>query len=97
MPRNLTAVAQDCGYTHVLSSRPGLIDPASRHDRALPRMSVTTAIDERSFARWIRRDRLAIGREQLRHAGLAAAKRMLGDHRYERARARALGLLRGTA
>jgi peptidoglycan/xylan/chitin deacetylase (PgdA/CDA1 family) len=97
MPRDLTGVAKDCGYSHVLSSRPGLIDPAVRRDRPLPRMAMTTAIDEATFRRWIGRDRVAIGREQLRHAGLAAAKRLLGDRRYERARARALGLLRGPA
>jgi peptidoglycan/xylan/chitin deacetylase (PgdA/CDA1 family) len=97
MPRDLAAVAKDCGYTQVLSSRPGLIEAAIRYDHPLPRMAMTTAIDEVTFDRWINRDRIAIGREQLRYTGLAMAKRLLGDHRYERARARALGLLRGPA
>jgi peptidoglycan/xylan/chitin deacetylase (PgdA/CDA1 family) len=97
MPRGLSMVANDCGYARVLSSRPGQIDAATRRDRPLPRMAMTAAIDELTFSRWINCDRIAIGREQLRYAGLATAKRLLGDHRYERARARALGLLRGSA
>lgn len=97
MPRDLAAVAEDCGYTQVLSSRPGLIGAATRRARPLPRMAMTAANDEATFDRWINRDRIAIGREQLRYAGLATAKRLLGDHRYERMRARALGLLRGPA
>ena len=97
MPRGLAAVAKECGYTHVLSSRPGWIGADARRDRPLPRMAMTAAIDEATFGRWIGRDRTAISRERLRYAGLAAAKRLLGDHRYEQARARALGLLRGPA
>jgi peptidoglycan/xylan/chitin deacetylase (PgdA/CDA1 family) len=97
MPRGLAAVAKDCGYTQVLSSRPGLIEADTRRVRPLPRMAMTAAVDAIAFERWINRDRIAIGREQMRYAGLATAKRLLGDRRYERARACALGLLRGPA
>jgi peptidoglycan/xylan/chitin deacetylase (PgdA/CDA1 family) len=97
MPRGLAAVAKECGYSHVLSSRPGWIGADARLDRPLPRMAMTATIDEATFGRWINRDRSAIGRERLRYAGLATAKRLLGDRGYERARARALGLLRGPA
>ncbi len=89
MPANLAAIARECGYRHVLSSRPGRIANAE-HAYVLPRMSVTTAIDEHRFAAWIDGDAVAIAREQLRYGALALAKRMLGDARYERMRAHAL-------
>lgn len=97
MPRGLAGVAADCGYTHVLSSRPGMIAADRLLDRPLPRMAMTAAIDGKAFQRWIGRDRAAIGRERLRYSALALAKRLLGDHGYERARARALDALRRPA
>lgn len=89
MPANLAAVARECGYRHVLSSRPGRI-AGDGSVAVLPRLSVTTAIDERRFAAWISGDAKAIAREQTRYAALALAKRVLGDARYERLRAQAL-------
>jgi peptidoglycan/xylan/chitin deacetylase (PgdA/CDA1 family) len=97
MPRGLAAVAAVCGYTHVLSSRPGMVAAGAPANRPLSRMAMTAAIDGKTFLRWIGRDRVAIGREQLRYSGLALAKRLLGDHRYERVRARALGATGGSA
>lgn len=89
MPPDLAAIARECGYRHVLSSRPGRI-AGNGNAHVLPRMSVTAAIDGRRFAAWIAGDVVAIAREQLRYGALALAKRMLGDARYERMRAHAL-------
>jgi peptidoglycan/xylan/chitin deacetylase (PgdA/CDA1 family) len=96
MPPGLVDVARECGYTHVLSSQPGIWRDATG-SRAIPRMAMTRATGERTFERWIALDSIAIGRERLRYGVLAAAKRALGDDGYERVRARALGLLRGAA
>lgn len=96
MPRNLRGLAQECGYTHVLSSRPGLVASGAA-GAILPRMAVTAATSEAVMQGWIAGDSAAVLRERLRYAGLALAKRLLGDARYERARARALAALRGTA
>jgi peptidoglycan/xylan/chitin deacetylase (PgdA/CDA1 family) len=93
MPNDLLAVAQECGYTHVLSSEPGILDTAKGAARPLPRMAMTAATGHLTFQRWIRRDHVAIGHERLRYRGLALAKRMLGDSGYERLRAAALGAL----
>ena len=89
MPQGLAAVARECGYRHVLSSRPGRIAGGS-HAHVLPRLSVTTVIDERRFAAWVTGDAMTIAREQVRYGALALAKRLLGDARYERMRAQAL-------
>lgn len=96
MPRNLCALARECGYTHVLSSRPGLI-AAGATGMVLPRMAVTAATGDAELQSWIAGDSTTVVRERLRYAGLALAKRLLGDARYERARARALAALRGTS
>jgi len=89
MPRGLAAVAHECGYRHVLSSRPGRIADGGQAD-VLPRLSVTSAIDGRRFSAWIAGDPMAIAREQARYGALSLAKRLLGDARYERMRAYAL-------
>lgn len=89
MPSGLAGVARQCGYHHVLSSRPGRI-VADRKSRILPRMPVTSSLDERRFGAWIAGNPLAIAREQLRYGTLSLAKRLLGDSRYERVRMHAL-------
>lgn len=97
MPHDLARVAGECGYTHVLCSRPGLIAVPRTDAVMLPRMAVTSAVDEGTFDRWILPHRPSIAREWLRYGSLALAKRVLGDRRYERARARARALLKGAA
>lgn len=89
MPTGLADVARQCGYRHVLSSRPGRISAHSQA-RILPRMAITTALDEHRFEAWIAGDILAISREQVRYGTLSLAKRLLGDSRYERVRTHAL-------
>src|SRR5690606_21117147 len=89
MPAGLAATAGQCGYRHVLSSRPGRIR-AARHPAVLPRLAVTAPLPGSRLRAWIRGSGAAVLREQLRHGALSAAKRMLGDARYERARLLAL-------
>lgn len=88
MPPGLAAVARECGYRHVLSSRPGRITRADA--MILPRMSVTAATATTQLRDWLLAGRRGVLREQLRYAALATAKRLLGDARYERLRHRAL-------
>ncbi|TCO41299.1 polysaccharide deacetylase family protein [Dokdonella fugitiva] len=88
MRAELPAVARECGYTHVLGSEPGVLDGAAS-TRALPRMSVTAALDAATLERWIAGR--GIARARLRYGVLGFAKRALGDRRYERLRGRLLG------
>ncbi len=81
-PHGLLRAAQECGYTHVLSSRPGHVNG---HQRELCRLSVTTKL---SLA-WLEsglRHGFNLRRAQLTYAGLGVAKRLLGDRRYEQVR-----------
>lgn len=89
MPPNLEQVARDCGYRHILSSRPGRIGRGN--PMILPRMAVTAQLDAATLAAWLRGDTLTFARAGLRYAALSALKRLFGDRGYERLRARALG------
>lgn len=90
MPAGLDDVAFRCGYTHVLGSWPGRISARDCRRGMLPRMAVTRATGDEALSRWLHGDRLALARQRLRHGVLGAAKKMLGDSRYERMRSRAL-------
>lgn len=76
MPRHLPEIARECGYTHVLSSRPGRIDRA-RDARVLPRMAVTAATTDVDLEKWIDGSQHIFLRERIRYGGLAMAKRLL--------------------
>lgn len=94
MPADLLQVAHECGYSHVLSSRPGTFTDASvGTSRPLPRMAVTVATGDATYARWLAFDPVAITRERIRYATLATAKRLLGDRGYEQLRKSALTAL----
>lgn len=97
MPSGLADIALECGYTHVLSSRPGRIGRNRTARRILPRMAITAATSADLLYAWTGDSRGAMLREQFRYGSLAFAKRVLGDARYERARARALAAIRGPA
>ncbi|HEY0179420.1 MAG TPA: polysaccharide deacetylase family protein [Dokdonella sp.] len=86
MPRGFAAIARECGYAHVLSSRPGRASAAA--PVTLPRMAVTAAADVATLEAWLRGRGIAAAR--LRYAALGLAKRAFGDRRYERLRARLL-------
>lgn len=94
MPAGLPGIARQCGYRHVLSSRPGRLS-ASRDAAVLPRLAITAATDTHRFQSWIRGKRTSIMREQLRYGSLSLAKDVLGDSRYERVRMLALAGRRG--
>ncbi len=96
MPRGLSRVARECGYTHVLSSRPGRIGRAAA-GRILPRMAVTSNLGAEAMDAWMDPQGGSLLREQLRYGGLALVKQLLGDDRYERLRGRALRAIRGAA
>lgn len=93
MPIGLEPVARDCGYSHILSSRPGRI--GSGQPMILPRMAVTAQLDSETLAAWLRGDRMTFFKAGLRYAALGAFKRLLGDRGYERLRARALARVSG--
>lgn len=89
MPKGLGRIARECGYSHVLGSRPGRV----RHgDGAgtLPRLAVTADMQDQELAQWLAGRSGPMLRRTLRYHSLALAKRLLGDALYERARTRAL-------
>lgn len=85
MPAGLPALARRCGYRHVVASRPGRLRPGHAPD-VVPRLAVTSNLDEGRFQAWISGRATAVYPEQLRYATLAMAKGLLGNARYERAR-----------
>ena len=89
MPAGLGDIARECGYSHVLTSRPGLLQRGNGVI-VLPRLAVTAGMDQQEFAKWIAGHPGPILRRKLRYTTLAFAKRLLGDAFYEQVRARAL-------
>jgi peptidoglycan/xylan/chitin deacetylase (PgdA/CDA1 family) len=89
MPAGLGDIARECGYSHVLTSRPGRLRRDNR-ESLLPRLAVTAGMDQREFAKWIAGRPGPILQRKLRYTTLAVAKHLLGDALYEQARARAL-------
>jgi len=85
MPPGLAGIARQCGYRHIVSSRPGRL-AASQRGSILPRLAVTAPLDPRRFDAWVDGGIGPILREQLRYGSLSLAKQLLGDSRYERAR-----------
>ena len=88
-PRHLLAIARECGYTHVLGSRPGWMR-RDKPDQVLPRVAITADVAERQFQDWVAGRSGSMLRPAARYGALALAKRLLGDAAYERARDRAL-------
>lgn len=97
MPPGLGDIVRECGYTHVLSSRPGRIAGNPSSQRILPRMAITAHTSVDLLEAWAGDRQGPMLRERLRYGSLAFAKKMLGDAGYERARARALAVIRGSA
>lgn len=88
-PADLPDIARECGYSHVLGSRPGRLH-RGKVSGVLPRLAVTSELTAAEFNGWIAGYPGPIWRKTLRYSALALAKRLLGDRRYERARERAL-------
>ncbi|HVF34742.1 MAG TPA: polysaccharide deacetylase family protein [Candidatus Saccharimonadia bacterium] len=88
MPPLLAILAGALGYTAVVSSRPALW--SSRADALIPRLAVTSDTDVERIVGWASGDARAMRGAVWRYALLARAKRVFGDDRYERIRARVL-------
>jgi peptidoglycan/xylan/chitin deacetylase (PgdA/CDA1 family) len=86
-PPDLTRVALECGYTHVLNSRPGRISYG--HGRTIERMAVTAQLDNFTLESWLRGG-AALLRAQVRYSVLDLAKRALGNQTYQLFRQRLL-------
>lgn len=92
-PRGLADLALSLGYHAVLGSAPGMARWSTKESisRILPRVAVTAGHDSAQVVRWFTHGQRALLPLQIRYHGLALAKRLLGDHRYEQVRARLLG------
>jgi peptidoglycan/xylan/chitin deacetylase (PgdA/CDA1 family) len=86
-PPRLAEVAQECGYTHVLDSKPGRI--LSGQERTLRRLAVTSSLALEQIESWLRGGP-ALLRAQVRYSVLDFAKRALGDDAYRFVRKRLL-------
>jgi hypothetical protein len=86
-PPNLTRVAVECGFTHVLDSRPEAITHG--HGRRIGRMAVTAQLDDMTLESWLTGG-AAMLRAQLRYGMLGLAKLALGDETYQLVRERLL-------
>ena len=95
MPPRLANLACALGYERVLSSEPGRWrDPDAI---VLPRLAITDAVEVERVVRWALGEPASMRGDVLRYALLGAAKRGLGDSRYERLRARLMALRAGVA
>lgn len=87
-PARLEQTAIECGYTHVLDSKPGRV--VSEAERTLSRMAVTAQLSLDQLEAWLLRRGAAIFRLQVRYSVLDFAKRALGDEAYQNLRKRLL-------
>lgn len=85
MPPGLNAIARDCGYSHVLCSRPGLVRREATSG-ALPRLAVVATLSPAVLQHWLGGQGLL--RLRLRYTALDLAKRAVGDRAYESLRRR---------
>jgi peptidoglycan/xylan/chitin deacetylase (PgdA/CDA1 family) len=86
-PKGLEQIALECGYTHVLDSRPGRVGGGA--GRTLCRMAVTAQMELGTLDAWLRGGS-AMLRAQIRYSILDFAKRVLGDDTYKSVRGRLL-------
>lgn len=83
--------ARRAGYSAVYGSRPGLVTGAG----PLPRYAVTGAMGPHDLERLVAGDRRAVLEAKARYLALGLPKRLLGNERYDRLRARLLDRRRG--
>jgi peptidoglycan/xylan/chitin deacetylase (PgdA/CDA1 family) len=86
-PKGLEQIAVECGYTHVLHSRPGRV---ALGQRSLCRMAMTAQLEMRTLHAWLRGG-TALLTAQVRYSVLDFAKRVLGDETYMSVRRSLLG------
>lgn len=87
-PARLFQVAQEVGYTHVLTSRPGAIHRGQAG--MLGRLAVTARLDVATLESWLRGGRALLS-AQVRYSVLELAKLVAGDNLYRSVRRRLLG------
>jgi peptidoglycan/xylan/chitin deacetylase (PgdA/CDA1 family) len=87
-PARLEQIAIECGYTHVLDSRPGRVE--SETARTFSRLAVTAQLGLPQLEAWLLRKGTAIVRMQVRYQVLDLAKRAFGDDTYQNLRKRFL-------
>lgn len=87
-PAMLEYVARDCGYTHVLDSKPGRIVGAE--ERTLNRLAITASLPLAELEGWLLGRGTSIFRLQVRYSVLDLAKRAFGDETYQNVRKRLL-------
>jgi peptidoglycan/xylan/chitin deacetylase (PgdA/CDA1 family) len=87
-PAMLEYIARECGYTHLLDSRPGPI--LNDRQRTLNRLAVTASLSLMELEAWLLRRGTAILRLQVRYSVLDLAKRAFGDEAYQNLRKRLL-------
>ncbi|MDB4969839.1 MAG: hypothetical protein JWN44_5528 [Myxococcales bacterium] len=87
-PAMLEYIARECGYTHVLDSKPGRI--VSEQERTLSRLAVTANLPLQQLESWLLRRGTAVFRLQVRYSVLDLAKRAFGDDAYRNLRKRLL-------
>ncbi len=88
-PPRLVQIARECGYTHVLNSRPGRI--VSDQSAVFSRLAVTAKVALESIEAWLNGGTALVGL-QIRHAILALAKALFGDRYYQQIRQRLLDM-----
>lgn len=88
-PARLEQIAIECGYTHVLDSRPARVE--SETARTFGRLAVTAQLGLAELESWLLRKGTALVRLQVRYSVLDLAKRAFGDDTYQSLRKRLLG------
>lgn len=86
----LAQAATRAGYSALCTSRVGLWQTQGS-PLSIPRLAVLKSTSEARFVRWIQMDWREMAAQRTRHAALASAKRLLGNHGYERLRLSLLG------
>ncbi len=92
MSRDLLETAVRLGYRAVCSSRVGLWRRGREQGVEIPRLAVLHSTTERQVDRWITQGGWELRAMELRYQVLSAAKRALGNSRYERLRRAALAV-----
>jgi peptidoglycan/xylan/chitin deacetylase (PgdA/CDA1 family) len=87
-PAMLEYIAVECGYTHVMDSKPGHI--VSDRERTLSRLAATSQLTLQELESWLLRRGTAIFRLKVRYSVLDLAKRAFGDQAYQNLRKRLL-------
>lgn len=82
MPQRMLTIAQECGYGHVVGTRPGWLRRPAKQvasgATAIPRVAVRWATDDQQFCRWIDGERGSLLRQQVRHGAASLAESLLG-------------------